>query len=102
MKLEFSRHAQERIAERHITRGGIVCAVLYGNREKANKRWTFEYTYKDFVVVVAEHENGKMVVVSCEYTQKFTKYAKKFAKQNGIGFYKALRRLRESNFSLAS
>lgn len=95
MKIEWSTHSIERGESRMITRGEIMCAVLYGEKEKAKTNTTFQYTYKDFRIIVAEH-GPKMVIVSCKYTTQFTNRVKRYAKKNNMGFYKSLAILRSS------
>ena len=101
MKIEFSYHARQRMKKRLITEGEILCTLLYGEQFEGKTRFTKEYRYKDFIIVVSER-NSKTIIVTCKYTIQFTNRVRYYVKHNDVGFYEALAILRRSGLQVAS
>ena len=87
--LTLTKHAKQRMSQRIITLQDIYNCVKYGTSEPAKEGKT-KYTYNNIYVILS---SNKSVITAC-FTKSYTKQLEKFAKQQNIGFYAAVRKIR--------
>ena len=87
--MTLTKHAKKRITQRKINLQDVYNCVKQGNAEPAKNNLT-RYTYNNIYVILA---NNGLVVTVC-YTKPYTKQIEKYAKQNSIGFYAAIKLLK--------
>ncbi|HBY21303.1 MAG TPA: hypothetical protein DEG71_09930 [Clostridiales bacterium] len=88
--MTLTKHAKLRMSQRQITFQDIYNCVKLGTSQPAKNGLT-RYTYQDIYVIIDTNTNK---IVTCCFTQSYTKQLKKYAKANCIGFYVAIKMLR--------
>jgi len=89
--LTLTNHAKLRMQQRIITLQDIYNCVKFGASE-LQKEGKTKYTYQNIYVILSAN---KSVITAC-FTKSYTKQLEKFAKQQNIGFYAAVRKMRRS------
>jgi len=89
--LTLTNHAKLRIQQRVITLQDIYNCVKLGASEQQKEGKT-KYTYQNIYVILGKN---KSVITAC-FTKSYTKELEKYAKNNKIGFYAAIKQLRRS------
>ena len=87
--MTLTNHAKLRMNQRIITLQDIYTAVKCGTPEPTTEGKT-KYTYNNIYVILS---SNKSVITAC-FTKSYTKQIKKYAKQQNIGFYAAVRKMR--------
>jgi len=87
--LTLTKHAKQRMSQRIITLQDIYNTVKCGTPEPTSEGKT-KYTYQNIYVILSKN---KSVITAC-FTKSYTKQLEKYAKQNNIGFYAAIREMR--------
>ena len=87
--LTLTNHVKLRMQQRIITLQDIYNCVKFGASELQIEGKT-KYTYQNIYVILSVN---KSVITAC-FTKSYTKQLEKFAKQQNIGFYAAIRQLR--------
>ena len=88
--LTLTTHAKQRMTERIITLQDVYNCVKLGTSTPAKNNLT-KYTYNDLYVIIDTKNN--IIITTC-FTNTYTSKIKKYAKNNYIGFYVAIRKLR--------
>jgi len=88
--LTLTAHVKLRMQQRIITLQDIYNCVKLGTPEPAKNGLT-KYTYDDIYVIINIESN--IIITTC-FTNTYTSKIKKYAKNNCIGFYAAIRKLR--------
>jgi len=88
--LTLTNHAKQRMQQRIITLQDIYNCVKLGTSEPAKNGLT-RYTYNDLYVIIDTKNNE--IITTC-FTNSYTSKIKKYAKNNCIGFYAAIKKLR--------
>jgi len=89
--LTLTNHAKLRMQQRVITLQDIYNCVKLGASE-SQKEGKTKYTYNNIYVILS---SNKSVITAC-FTKSYTKQLEKFAKQQNIGFYAAVREMRRN------
>ena len=87
--MTLTKHAKQRINQRKITLQDVYNCIKLGNTEPV-KNNLIRYTYNNIYVIIASNNT---VITVC-YTKPYTRKIEKYAKQNSIGFYTAIKQLR--------
>ena len=87
--MTLTNHAKLRMQQRVITLQDIYNCVKLGASE-SQKEGKTKYTYQNIYVILSKN---KSVITAC-FTKSYTKQLEKYAKQNNIGFYAAIREMR--------
>ena len=90
--LTLTKHAKIRMTQRIITLQDIYTAVKCGIPSEAKNNLT-QYTHNNIYVII--NSNTQTVVTAC-FTKSYTKQIERYAKQQQIGFYAAVKQLRRS------
>lgn len=88
--MTLTNHAKQRMQERIITLQDIYNCVKLGTPESA-KDGKIKYTYNDLYVIIDPKNN---IIITVCFTKSYTRQLEKFAKNNCIGFYAAIKMLR--------
>ena len=88
--MTLTTHAKQRMQQRIITLQDIYNCVKLGTSETAKNGLT-KYTYNDLYVIINIESN--IIITTC-FTNTYTSRIKKYAKNNCIGFYAAIKQLR--------
>ena len=91
--MTLTNHAKLRMNQRIITLQDIYNCVKCGTPESAKDNKT-KYTYDNIYVILDPTTNN--VVTVC-FTKSYIKQLEKYAKQQNIGFYAAVRQLRRES-----
>ena len=89
--MTLTNHAKLRMQQRVITLQDIYNCVKLGASE-SQKEGKTKYTYNNIYVILS---SNKSVITAC-FTKSYTKQLEKFAKQQNIGFYAAVREMRRN------
>ena len=92
--LTLTKHAKLRMSQRIITLQDIYNTVKCGTSSEAKNNLTC-YTCGNIYVIL--DPTTQTVVTTC-FTKSYTKQLEKFAKQQNIGFYAAIKQLRRLQF----
>ena len=87
--MTLTNHAKQRMTQRIITLQDIYNTVKCGTSEPTTEGKT-KYTYNNIYVILS---SNKSVITAC-FTKSYTKQLEKYAKNNNIGFYAAVREMR--------
>ena len=87
--MTLTNHVKLRMQQRIITLQDIYNCVKFGASEPTTEGKT-KYTYNNIYVILSAN---KSVITAC-FVQSYTKQIKKYAKNNNIGFYAAVREIR--------
>jgi len=93
--LTLTQHAKQRMSDRCITLQDVYTTVKQGTPEPA-KNGLVRYTNGNIYVIL--NNDTKTVVTVC-FTKSYTKQLEKYAKQNNIGFYRAVKELRRNSIA---
>lgn len=93
--LTLTEHAKTRMQERIITLQDVYTCVKQGITSEA-KNGLVRYTNGNIYVIL--NNDTKTVVTVC-FTKSYTKQLEKYAKQNNIGFYRAVKELRRNSIA---
>jgi len=88
--LTLTNHAKLRMQQRVITLQDVYNCVKLGTSEPAKNGLT-RYTYNDLYVIIDTKSN--IIITTC-FTKSYIRQLEKYAKNNCIGFYAAVRKLR--------
>ena len=89
--MTLTNHAKLRMQQRIITLQDIYNCVKLGTSEPQKESKT-KYTYNNIYVILS---SNKSVVTAC-FTKSYTRQLERYAKQQNIGFYAAIKQLRRS------
>ena len=88
--MTLTNHAKLRMQQRVITLQDVYNCVKLGTSEPAKNGLT-RYTYNDLYVIIDTKSN--IIITTC-FTKSYIRQLEKYAKNNCIGFYAAVRKLR--------